>query len=948
MYTLFFVILIAIAAGFIFYGRRKRQTPLLVIGIGIGAFTLFLFWFMDFWGEALWFDAVGYAQRFWTVVWAKIWLMIAGAVLGGLLILLFTWLIPRERRAVKLIAAGLGAFVGGSWGLANWQTILRYLNRVNTAVEDPILHQDIGFYFFELPLYDALYQLLFWLAVLALGSVLLSLFLKISLQQEKIGVRSEEESVQQPERRFSTIAISAAILVFITAWGLYLQRFHLMYSTLGAVTGAGWTDDHIRIPAYLIVSILTAVFGVLLAVAPLRKKVFQKFKVHSITAQLISLGVLAACIIGFWFVSLSVLPGLFQWLRVEPNEISFEEPYIANNIEFTRRGFKLHKIEEREFPVSQDFTQEMVKNNEEIFSNIRLWDWRALQEVYQQFQEIRLYYEFVGVDIDRYTIDGDYRQVMVSARELDLSNLPEQSQTFVNRRFKYTHGYGITLTTVNEFTPQGLPHLLIKDIPPKHEYPTLKVEQPQIYYGELTNSHVVVNSSEQEFDYPSGEENMYIRYDGTGGVQLSNLWRKFLFGWKFDGTRFFLSGYPTAESRLMFHRNIKDRVQRLAPFLELDEDPYIVLVDGKLYWILDAYTTSEYYPYSDPFSSVVWQRDIRRSPYNPTESAQTVGLGEVNYLRNSVKVVIDAFHGTTDFYVFDEEDPLIQVWRNIFPNVFQARDAMPEGLLQHIRYPEKMLLAQGLVYTKYHMTDPTVFYNQEDLWIRATEKYHNQVQPVDPYYILWEPPESDKPEFVLMQPFTPKKRQVLIGWIAGMSDPGNYGRLLAYKFPKEKRVLGTQQVETKIDQDSHLSGQLTLWDQRGSNVIRGNVLVIPIDETLLYVEPIYLQSDTAAYPELRLVAVMHDDQLSYAKTFDEALQGLFGEAPPELAAEEGLTGERSAQALIGDADAAFNDYLNALGAKRFDAASDALRSLEQALQRLQSQTGAEAAGEQPK
>jgi uncharacterized membrane protein (UPF0182 family) len=363
-----------------------------------------------------------------------------------------------------------------------------------------------------------------------------------------------------------------------------------------------------------------------------------------------------------------------------------------------------------------------------------------------------------------------------------------------------------------------------------------------------------------------------------------------------------------------------------------------VLADGKLYWILDAYTTSQYYPYSEPFASGQTPLGYSTAATRQQVQTSTSSLAQINYIRNSVKVVIDAFHGTTDFYIFDEQDPLIQVWQKIFPNLFTARDEMPDALLRHVRYPSKMLLTQGLVYAKYHMTEPTVFYNQEDLWIRATEKYHNQVQPVDPYYILWEPPQSDEPDFILMLPFTPKKRQVLIGWIAGMSDPKNYGRLLAYKFPKEKRVLGPQQVETKIDQDSYLSGQLTLWDQRGSNVIRGNVLVIPIEETVLYVEPIYLQAETAAYPELRLVAVMHDDDLSYAETFDEALRGLFGEIEQPDEEQLPTAGTRTLETLIQDANSAFEDYLNALGEKQFNEASNSLQSLEQTLEELMQQT----------
>ncbi|NBB75750.1 MAG: UPF0182 family protein, partial [Bacteroidetes bacterium] len=452
-----------------------------------------------------------------------------------------------------------------------------------------------------------------------------------------------------------------------------------------------------------------------------------------------------------------------------------------------------------------------------------------------------------------------------------------------------------------------------------------------------TRDPALVNSREKEFDYPRGEGNAYVRYQGDGGVVIGNLWRKFLYGWKYDGMQLFLSGYPKEDSRILFHRQIEERARTLAPFLEFDDDPYIVLADGRLHWIIDAYTTSSYYPYSERFVpqgglSPIGNREVL---YSENQLGRFRGS---NYVRNSVKVVIDAYSGAVDFYIFDEKDPLIRTWQRIFPDMFKAQETMPESLRDHVRYPIDMLLLQGLVYAKYHMTDPTVFYNQEDLWVRATEKYYDQVQPVEPYYIMWELPETDHPEFVLMMPFTPKNRQVSIGWIAGMCDGDNYGRFLAYKFPKERRVLGPQQVETKIDQDRFLSGQLTLWDQRGSRVIRGNVLAIPVEETLLYVEPIYLQAETAAYPELRLVAVMHNDRLSYAESFDKALEGLFKDSvKPDIPMAKQGVAEGSTTELIQSANDSFQQYLQAMGEKRFSEATDSLSRLESLLQQLAGQ-----------
>ena len=629
--------------------------------------------------------------------------------------------------------------------------------------------------------------------------------------------------------------------------------------------------------------------------------------------------------------TVGALPALLQWLVVEPNEITFERPYLARNIEFTLHGFHLDKVEERQFSASGEFTRATVDNNQDLLAEVRLWDWRALDAVYKQFQEIRLYYEFVDVDIDRYSFGGRYRQVMASARELDQENLAAQSQTFVNRRFKYTHGYGLTLATVSDFTPEGLPNLLVKDIPPQSGYPELAVARPQIYYGELTRGPVVVNSAEAEFDYPSGEKNQYLRYPGRGGVAIDSLWRKFVFGWKFDGTRLLLSGYPEADSRIQFHRQVRARVREVAPFLTFDEDPYIVLVNGHLYWIIDACTTSRYLPYSEPFSSreFVEYRDAAGSSGFSRRTA--ADLNGVNYVRNPVKAVVDAFDGSVGFYVFEAQDPIIRVWQRILPQVFRPAADMPPGLREHVRYPRDFLLVQGLVYAKYHMRDPEVFYNQEDLWVRATEKHYDQVQPVEPYYVMWKLPGSDRAEFVLILPFTPKNRQVLIGWIAGLSDGDNYGRFLAYQFPKEKRLLGPQQVETKIDQDSFLSGQLTLWDQRGSHVIRGNVLAIPIDDTILYVEPIYLQAETAAYPELRLVVVMHGDNMSYAENFDAALRGLLAGQRAALAG--GTLQGMTVPGLGKQLEAAFNAWLEALGKREFAVAAEQLGRLGELIDR---------------
>ncbi len=934
MYILIFLILIAIAAALLLWGGKKKDGLVMSVGIVFGLLTFAFFWFMSFWGEALWFDAVEYPSRFWKVIWVKAGVSIGGALLGDLVIFALTWTIPRSKWIVRGLAILFGTYISFNWALVNWDKILLYINQVPSEIEDPILGMSVSFYMFSLPVYLTFYALLISLGMIALIASLISVFITVSGEQIHF-LRADE--VRRDS--YKSIYISAGFLLIVLGVGRYLSRFELMYSPLGTVTGPGWTDVNVRMPLYWVVAAL-AVLGGLFLVVPrlsekLKNKIFKNLQGHplAIFAPLISV----VAVVGIlWFILLGVVPGMFQWLVVQPNEITMERPYIKNNILFTRQGYGLDRIEERRFPVSDKLTEDMIKENEYLFANIRLWDWRALDAVYKQFQEIRLYYEFMDVDVDRYMINDQYRQVMVSARELQLSNLPAQSQTFVNKRFKYTHGFGITLAAVSEFTPEGLPNLLVKNIPPVSEFEELEVDVPQIYYGELTDTHVIVNSQEKELDYPQGEGNVYIHYPGSGGVEISNLWRKFLFGWKFDGTRLFVSNYPRRESRIMFHRKITDRVEKIAPFLKFDNDPYIVLSEGKLFWMIDAYTVSSKYPYSE---SGVFKPSMVPYGENPLfYNGTREDLQNINYIRNSVKVVVDAFNGSVDFYVFEEDDPLIGTWANAFPDMFKSRAEMPADLLKHIRYPSDFLLVQGLVFSKYHMTDPVVFYNQEDLWVRATEKYYNNTQPVQPYYIIWEMPETNDEEFILMLPFTPKNKQVLIGWIAGMCDPDNYGRLLAYKFPKEKRVLGTQQVETKIDQDAILSGRLSLWDQRGSRVIRGNVLVIPVDKTLIYVEPIYLQSETAAYPELRLVAVMHDDKLSYADNFAEALYGLIADVKPGLEKDADIAEVvKGVDALIRQANDAFESYLQMIGEKDFEGASQQLRTLSDALNDLEIQ-----------
>ncbi len=915
MYLSILLFLSSVAALAFRRGIRARSRLTMIFAGALAAATALFFATLDLWGEWLWFKSLGFSGRFWTVLTTQVGLSLTAALAAALLVGLVT---APAARASKLsrywpsIGAGLA---GALWGAASWGEILLWRHGPTTELSEPILGRDTGFYLFKLPFYDRVFVLL----------VLVALFSLLGSAASLLGrSRNRKLSVQTrigPDQILSLRLCFGWILTLL-GFGAWLEIYHLLYSDWGAVSGPGWTDVHFRLPGFQVGAALLWFFGALFLAASL----FPRLGKVPVLSRLSGKGAMATLVVAL-ATGLGLLPVLVQRFAVEPNEITFEKPFIAHNIRFTRLGFQLDKADEREFPVSATFSPSTLDKNRELISEIRLWDWRALKAVHKQFQEIRLYYEFDDVDIDRYRLGGGYHQVMVSAREMEQRNLPEQSRTFVNRRFKYTHGYGLTMTPVSEFTDEGLPNFLIKDIPPQSSKPELEIGRPAIYYGELTREHVFVNTSEEEFDYPRGDQNVYTRYAGRGGVELNGLWEKFLFGWKFDGSKFFLSTYPGKGSRVLFHRQVRERVHTVAPFLEFDEDPYIVTSEGKLYWIIDGFTFSKYFPYSEPFSSKEVIEYTEGATPRSVRGRVNSHLNGANYVRNSVKAVVDAYDGTVDLYVFEPADPLIQAWEKIFPDLFKAESEMPSSLRQHVRYPADFLLTQGMVYAKYHMGDPEVFYNQEDLWVRATEKYYSGVQPVEPYYVMWELPDSNRSEFTLILPFTPKNRQVLIGWMAGLCDGDNYGRLLTYKFPKEKTVLGPQQMETKIDQDRFLSGQLTLWDQRGSRVIRGNVLAIPIEDTLLYVEPIYLQAETAAYPELRLVTVMHGDNLSYAPSLAEALQGLFRKSAP---APAGAPTEDLAKA----ANQAFDSYLRLQGEGRFEEAAQELSRLRETLRKM--------------
>ena len=617
---------------------------------------------------------------------------------------------------------------------------------------------------------------------------------------------------------------------------------------------------------------------------------------------------------------------------VKPNQLDREKPYIAYNIQMTRAAYGLDRFTQHEFPAETTPGAADPANNQATLQNIRLWDWHALQDTLRQLQEIRTYYDFPDIDIDRYQIDGSLREVMLATRELNVDKLPESSHNWINDKLIYTHGYGITMNPVNGFTAEGLPTLLLSNMPVQSTTPSITVTRPEIYFGEMTNTDVYVKTGQQEFNYPEGQTNNLTSYNGTGGIVVGGFLRRILLAFdRGDLAKLPFSDDVTADSRLLMRRNVRDRVAALAPFLTIDQDPYIVVGnDGRLSWVLDGFTSSDTYPYS---------------------AHHTLAGDQVNYARNSVKIIVDAYDGTTTFYVFDNEDPIIAAWRKIFPSLFKDAAEMPTFLRAHVRYPELLLGLQAEVYGLYHMTDSEVFYNREDLWTVATETGmgdagEQTAQAMPPNFVLMNLPGEKGLEFVEILPFTPANRNNMIGWIAARSDGEHYGTAVVYDFPKTKLIDGPQQIEARIDQNAQLSGQLSLWNQQGSHVRRGSLLVIPCGKALLYAEPIYLQAERSPMPELRLVVLALQDRLAYAPTFEAALASLFGSGSSSLsvsetpqAAPEAAGAAQPAEtlnSLIAQAGKDFADYQKLTAAGQLADAGKKLDDLKRVLDRMNS------------
>ncbi len=740
--------------------------------------------------------------------------------------------ILRHFDKVKVFAPILIGLFAGLVLNNNWLTFLYYLNGVDSGYSDPIFGKDISFYLFTLPAYEIISSVLLLILTASLVISALNYALKGAVFFNRTGISSERSA----SAHFSVIGF---LIFLVLAFNAYIEMHAILYSSHGHVAGATYKDVHAVIPflrAKVFAAIAAAVF--LIGNIVLRR-------------NLIFIGSIAVYL-AVSFIGSTVYPAILQKFVVAPNELVKETPYITYNISSTRKGFGLDKVEERNITGSTELDGNDIRKNSATIKNIRLWDHRPLLDTFSQIQEIRTYYEFTLVGNDRYMINGEYRQTMLSPRELSAESIP--TRNWINETLTFTHGYGITLGPVNQVTPEGLPVLLIKDIPPVSTVADVKVGRPEIYYGKLAGKYVIVNTKSKEFDYPSGEENVYTEYSGKGGVVIDSFFRKIAFSAYYGSLKLFLSNDITPQSRILFHRNILERVHKVMPFLMFDNDPYMVVSDdGQLFWIYDAYAVSGRFPYS-----------------------QRIENG-INYIRNSVKVTINAYDGSMKFYIADKEDPVIRTISGTFPGTLQPLSEMPADLKKHIRYPLDMFGIQTRVYSTYHMEVPQIFYNKEDQWEIPVMGTGKEATAMESYYTIMKLPEEKKEEFILMMPFNPKKKDNLSAWMVARSDGEDYGKLMVYRFPKDRLVYGPKQIVARINQDTEISRQISLWDQRGSQVIQGTLLVIPIENSLIYVQPLYLRAETGKIPELKRVIVAYENRIAMEETLDAALSRIFGD-----------------------------------------------------------------------
>ncbi len=846
----------------------------------------------DWW----WYQEVGLTEVFITSVKTKVIVGLGAGLIAAIFLLTNLSLAVRSKipwivaipealigqsislndRLIKKLSIIISLIIAIFIGLiasSSWHDVLKFLSSTSFGQTDPLFGKDVSFYVFSLPLYVlalSLIKIIVLFSLIACGAIYIlrgSLNLSDILGKFDISgligkpkgliikpvddKSSRLKNSQQADGKARLhIGILLSLFLATIAAGTYLSLYNLLTSQSGPIFGAAFTDANIMVPilhvsvfVYGLAAVLALFYGISGKISPL--------------FGAIALTVLVS------FVS-SIIPAVFQKFIVAPNELVKETPFIKHNIEATRKAYGLNKIEEREIATGKPLTASDIAANDLTIKNVRLWDREPLLSTFSQIQEIRTYYEFASVDNDRYTIDGEIRQIMLSPRELASDSLPNKN--WINERLTFTHGYGVAAGPVNQVTPEGLPVLFVKDLPPKSSVKELSITRPEVYYGELLNDYVIVKTKSKEFDYPKGEENVYSTYAGAGGVEINSPLRRFFYALRFGSLKMLLSSDITSESRILYYRNIKERVVKVAPFLTYDRDPYLVIAQGKLYWILDAYTSTDRYPYSQPL------------PLNG-------GAGQgrsINYIRNSVKVVVDTYDGAIKFYQADPDDPIIKTYAKIFPNIFRPLADMPKSLVSHLRYPEDIFTLQTAIYTTYHMDDPQIFYNKEDQWEVPTiaeggeEPTGAETAAMTPRHMIMKLPGEKKEEFILMLPFTPRAKDNLSAWMVARNDGAQYGKLVVYRFPKDKLIFGPKQIIGRINQDVEVSRQISLWDQRGSQVIQGPLLVIPIEESLVYVRPLYLKAESGKIPELKRVIVAYENKIAMEETLEAGLAKIFG------------------------------------------------------------------------
>lgn len=928
--------------------EKKKRTGLRVIiaiVIILGLFLSLIGFITDF----MWFRELGYVSVFFTKLFTQIKIGVPTFVVVTFLAYIYLKFLKRgyfikvssdepvNHGRLNLISWGLAAAYGAITTFFTvtklWFDFLQFINSTSFGKKDPLYDMDISFYAFKLDFIEEVNQIV--LVLLIAFAVLTVIYYSILLTvrtpkifEEKAQAVDEEEEQSQAQggagngfdnlngmfgkfteaftgkagggfkrpsrtrRSFDNqnlkmlvsiaekqLIIVGVLFFLMVGVNFFLKQYDLLFGSTGAVHGAGFTDVNITLWMYRIIMVLAVFAAVGFAVGISRRHIKPAVVAPIIMIIIGVAGTGAALVV--------------QNLVVTPDEINKESRYLERNIEYTQTAYGLNDVNKKEFAASNDLTGEDISNNDETISNIRINDYEPAKTFYNQTQSIKQYYSFNDVNVDRYNINGEYTQTFLSAREIDENSI---NDTWLNKHLKYTHGYGITLSRVDKITASGQPDMLIGGIPPVSDVDEIKITRPEIYYGELTNNYVLTNTSEEEFDYPDGNENKYTTYEGDAGIKLNPL-NRFMFAVKERSLKLLVSGNVKSSSKILINRNIKERVKQIMPYLEYDKSPYMVTVDGKLYWIIDAYTYTNRYPYSEPFSDT----------------------SDTNYIRNSVKVVIDAYNGTTDYYIVDDTDPIAQNFKKIYPDLFKDIKDMPEGIKAHIRYPSTLLNIQAQVYQRYHMNDVKVFYQNEDLWQISSEIYGTEEQTMSPNYYIMKLPGEDSAEFVNSIPFTPKDKKNLMGLFVARNDGGNYGELILYQMPKSQTVYGPMQIEAQIDQNTEISKEFSLWNSSGSKYSRGNMFVVPIEDSLLYIEPVYLEATNSSIPEVKRVIVVYGDNIAYEATLAEALNSMFGEGSAYEREDSGNTDttsggngdELSQTEIIKRAQDAFDNAQNA-------------------------------------